>query len=396
MTNFEKPGELINAENVSEQAEDSLNHLLENEGFMVDSEGQKDIEDHFDEQLSLKERLEHLREKINPKVFSSIKLGLKIFLISKMIGAVDVQAQSIEDPESDKDKIEHVAETEMNQEIKDSTFVIEYDNLEELNEDEDREKISSYLKEIGMDNVNFHTKDSKLFGQYSEIHSEYREFADENPAFLRFGSSLYSGLFRLNNRRRDSSEATNKMIPVKDSIEANKIAEELYIEFCEKHDVDPAKQLYFNSSYGGSMQMDELDDTKFAFINVGEVTTSGDYYNPTYVTAMHEINHLQRVSPDRDSYRYVGDRIAEALDEIPTKINEVINKDYIYKKINNIPLEEEVQYPEKINSDYNEGVSIGLVANTFRKLLEEYETVEECLMSPEGEEFVKEYYKDRK
>lgn len=373
-----------------------LSHLLEKESFVFDSCDEKKVDKYFDKQTFLLEKLKSLKEKINPKVFSSINLGLKIFLISKMIGGFDVQAQTInKEVEQNKNKIELTTENKANQIVADSTFIVEHDGVEGLEKDEDRKKIAHYLKELGIDNLNFHTEDSKLYGQYADIHREYRNFAEQNPSFLRFGASLYSGQFNLKDRTKNISEAINKMIPVKDSIQANKIAEEMYIEFCKKNDIDPAKQLCFNACYGGNLTSDKLGNIKFAFINIGEAIITGEYYTPAYVIAIHEINHLQRLSDGQHEGRLVGDIKTEALDEIVTKINEAINKDYIYKKINSISLEEEVEYPEKLNSDYNKGLSVGLVANTFRKLLKKYETIEECLMSQEGQDFVKEYYKNK-
>lgn len=376
--------------------------LRDDKSFILDQELRIEAEECFEKQSEehdyLQEKLKGLSDRISPKLFSGISLGLKMFLLSKLISTSDVQAQSLEKPNFDTNlnNVEVFQDDTMGEGVSDSTFIIESDDLADLMQGDDYEKIERYLEELGLDGVNFHTKESKLFGQHSDIHEKYRDFADDNPAFLRLGSSLYSGMYRLKYKPRDSSEATCKMIPMKDSVKANEIAKELYIEFCKKNNIDPSRQLFFNTTYGGSLHHDNLNGIDFAFVVVGsEEMKSGYYYTPSYVVALHEIGHLQRISPDRHFNRKIFDFRSEALDEIVTRIMEIIHKDYIYKKINNIPLDEEVNYSELINSDYNKGLSIGLIANTFRKLLEKYETVEECLMSQEGQEFVLQYYKNR-
>ncbi|HBA36377.1 TPA: hypothetical protein DCZ15_00720 [Candidatus Falkowbacteria bacterium] len=381
MLNFEQAKKSNKAvENFDKKSDNPLNRLLSKESFVADSADEREVDEYFNGRTILKDIWKKVQENINPKILSNIKLGLKIFLISKMIGGMEIQAQAPQEFQNNKNNIEYNAGNDKMGEIKDNTFIIGDDNDQYLQNQTERDKIGAYLQELGLDSVNFHTKDSKLFGQYAQIHEQYQEFANVNPAFLRFGSALYSGQYRLKDKKSDLSEAFNKMIPVKDSVSADEIAQELYIEFCAQHGVDPAKQLYFNHGIQSSFIGEEFQGVKFALISVGEETTKSKYYNPAFVTAIHELNHLQRFTEIQAG----RDLKMEALGEVYTRIQEVINKDYIYKKINKIPLEEVVVYPEELNSDYLGGLSLGLVANTFRELLKKYETIEECLMSPSG------------
>jgi hypothetical protein len=262
-------------------------------------------------------------------------------------------------------------------------------------------KIDSYFKKLNSFNFNnskipnYFLSSSKLVGKYYDEYNAYHTFATSNPAFIRFGNALYNGNSDYTCKRKQI--ITNKMIPFEDKLKADSISKELYFDFCKRNDLDPDHTINFSQS--PYLFTDSIEGEWVGIVYVGNKNYyrfqnffENKYYTPKLIIALHELGHLERWSgTGKEYYEYKGDPKIATL-ETATRIDEVINRDYIYKQIHNIPIDSLVTYDEKLPCNTCEGIDLGIIANTFRKLKTQYSTVEECLMSKEGQEFVIKYY----
>ncbi len=247
-----------------------------------------------------------------------------------------------------------------------------------------------------------HQWDSAIVGLSALDHNEYKLFAQNNPAFLRFGNALYFDNPQLPgfaSTEVDDGRSTFKMIPVSMAVDANRLSSQLYLDYCTEHDLDPQAAIDWghDTAWPGITLIHEanLYQPWSAEIIVdigGMVITHGDeqYFNPSYLVALHELDHAERI--------FVGTK-DEALSEIDIATHEIapvlegiINRDAVYKEIEGIPLDEIVEYPELLPTGAGEGINLGLVANTFRELRDQYGSIEAALMSDEGMAFVAQYY----
>ena len=245
-----------------------------------------------------------------------------------------------------------------------------------------------------------HNAESPIIGLQSETFHSYETFAMDNPALLRFGNALYYDNAMLPNFMGDQAldgYARFKMIPVELQEQADQVAKFLYLEYCSQHGLDPQTAVSWSEwkNTGGIIISDRDRDYWSALALVGaegisETHNDREYYNSPYLVALHELSHIERTEiGHRHKKRTLLD---SSIDEIGTVIEEIILKDTIYKYIEGIPLDQEVDYPEALATSDGAGLNLGLVANTFRDLQLRYGSIEAALMSEESMAFVTSYY----
>lgn len=285
------------------------------------------------------------------------------------------------------------------------------------------EKIDSCYKEMYKNfNVknsipNYLLADSKIAGKYLKEYEKFHEFALKNPAFIKFGNAIYTDNYQYKwkigkDKSSEKGLSCFKMIPFEDKEKADSLAKELYLKFCKENKIDPKKAVNFSEEYPhfetanfdttGNKVCDAwigiayAGDDLYTEKNLEENKEGKKFYVPKEVNAVHELTHLQRWNWKNFLGYKIGDNKTRATFESSTRIGDIINQDYIYKKMKNIPLDSLVIYSEKVPCEKRKGVEVGLIANTFRNLKKKYGTIEECLMSKEGKEFVKRYYRNSK
>ncbi len=247
-----------------------------------------------------------------------------------------------------------------------------------------------------------HYERSPIVGVHAEELEAYETFALDNPALLRFGHALYFDnplLPGSTNDSEDDGRSTFKMIPIKLAEEADEVARQLYIDYCEQNNLDP--QTAISWSNGDFMpgvtwthEGNEYNSwNTMPYVEMAGMTItddSGGYYNPAYLVAIHELGHVER--KEVGSPEVQPTTLDSSMHEVATVLTGIINRDYIYKTINDISLDEVVEYPELLPTGIGEGVNLGLVANTFRELRDKHGSIEAALMSDEGMAFVTQYY----
>jgi hypothetical protein len=252
-----------------------------------------------------------------------------------------------------------------------------------------------------------HLPGSPLVGINANGLELYERFAARNPALIRFGNALY---FEDPNFPGESpggshdGHARFKMIPSVMKARADEISEELYLEYCRLHGVDPKKQIDWQSDYIRPAVTYICDvENRHNTWNVHVIAnTSGietehggtKYHSPAYLCALHELGHVERMRPHQKE-RSLTDR-ETCISEMAQVVNGVIDADYVFKKISGIPLDQEIQYPARLPAGLeSRDINLGLIANTFRTLRDKYGTIEAALMSKEGMAFVLRYYSNQ-
>lgn len=257
-----------------------------------------------------------------------------------------------------------------------------------------------------------HTHESPLVARHIVPFERYVRFARCNPAFLRFGMALYPGNTEAyeNVGIQQVDSPVFEMIPSEMKIDANAHAKKLYERYCAKNGLEAKQQVEFPAldsiMFGGAAEVRGMEDRRTTWNQKVFVETDkfGDgfvvrdqqdgreYYIPPHITALHEMGHAERVKVFQQVT--AEGRLPESIVEIAQVIDQVINQDEVYKTSKGLPMDSVVEYPKKLPTDKNGGISLGELANMFRTLKKTYGTIEECLMSEEGQQYVRRYFKD--
>jgi hypothetical protein len=114
--------------------------------------------------------------------------------------------------------------------------------------------------------------------------------------------------------------------------------------------------------------------------------TDCDYegkYLPFYLTAYHEILHVEDIPPFGDRTFFIPHTGTELLQTIKT----IILADEVYKQINEKGIDSEIDYGKSIMLK-NKTISIGAIANFYRKLEQRHDSLCEGIISSTSIEFL--------
>jgi len=242
-------------------------------------------------------------------------------------------------------------------------------------------------------------RNSPILAKNIEIFEEYINFVSINSAYKKLGNSLYRNSVSTNLvSEMETIPGGYLMIPIENKNKANEIAKKLYIKYCQENRINYSKAIYHdNYKHADSSAYIFTDEEKNKTWHIKANIRTKDlvfdhngkeYYISPYIAGIHELMHVERSKvlmkkPKQPDTRYT---------ETATVINQIIYQDQVYKEIHNIPLDKIVKYPKKLPSDKLGGISVGELANVFRKLKKEYGTIEKALMSEKGKKFVFKYY----
>lgn len=239
---------------------------------------------------------------------------------------------------------------------------------------------------------------SALFGQRTSILREYKEHVLNHPELLRFGSAIYLGSVDLSTPegQNPGALAVFSMIPLSDRSAADVISRRWYESYCWSYGLNPDNAVHFSprdflgnsgvtfpNSQGVSVHVNSLGKVQI------DPITNRSYYTPSFIIAMHELAHVERANILDHEHGLPFNTVTE---EVASTVRQIILTDEVYKEIHQIPIESEVNYLNSYLTSRNEGLNPGRIANFFRRLLTRYQTVEQALMSPEGNAFISRYY----
>ncbi len=110
-----------------------------------------------------------------------------------------------------------------------------------------------------------------------------------------------------------------------------------------------------------------------------QLNGSEDAYCPLAIIKAHELGHIMQKMPgtEEDSFK------EGTLAELAPTIELIVMQDIIYKEIHNIPLNQEVNYPQ---TDKSPLPNLGKIANTFRSIKEKHNlrSYEDVLLTKEA------------
>ncbi len=182
-----------------------------------------------------------------------------------------------------------------------------------------------------------------------------------------------------------SDDSRFKMLDVKDAPQAEKIAEQLLADKLNAYHISPQDTSFQYSNFKSAVFTNDADNEwndwgLQLYIVPNELKETKGRYCPLAVVKAHELGHImQRLPGEKENYG------AELVELAPT-IELIVMQDIIYKKMNGIPLEQEVKY--QMSSET--GINNGKIANTFREIKEKYNlrSYEDVLLTQEAKKSI--------
>ncbi len=254
----------------------------------------------------------------------------------------------------------------------------------------------------------WHSKKSPIVGVYAGVLREYTKFALKNRAFRRFGNAAYLGIVRDDlNTLNMEIDFSSCMVPVKYAADADKISHDLYKRYLAPYakyglTIENAVQFTHDCYQSGNVETVETESCETTWHLVAQshptnwIFTEKDNYwlSSQFLIAIHELEHVKRIRKGEIRFPEYNPTIYEerTCEETAPAIQDIINIDYVRKVAQGVHIDSFVEYETRVPSDFEEGIPVGLVANTFRDLKRQYGTIERALMSTEGQRFVLKYY----
>ncbi len=178
-----------------------------------------------------------------------------------------------------------------------------------------------------------------------------------------------------------------KMINNKDAPEAEKIAEQLLKEKLEAYNIAAQDTSFSYNALISAVYLCDLDNEFNNWnlqlsINSNQFDATKGVYCPLAIVKAHELGHIMQIMPGAQK------DYSERLAELAPTLDMIDMLDKVYKKIHNIPLEEEVDY-----SFASTKVDFGKIANTFRNIKKEknLRSYEDVLLTPEANKAINKF-----
>ena len=242
-------------------------------------------------------------------------------------------------------------------------------------------KLVKYKDKISLDTTpgRFDEK-SPFVGEYATFH---RQLTKENlPAWSTFSDAIYK------------PEVTFYMIPQKDRQKADLLGDKMLQDELKKYGTTPERTFskptddWRNVTTCCDIDNEWNNWNLQISLDTGLSKETGEKYAPLGVIALHELGHVRQYMPGGSKQEFESRR-TKTFAEIAPTIDLIVRQDEIYKKIHNIPLEQEVKYPKSVTIA-GKSHSIGQIANHFRQIKEKYgfDNFEQVLLTNEAKNYV--------
>lgn len=203
------------------------------------------------------------------------------------------------------------------------------------------------------------------------------KLASRDPAVAAFAEALYQ-------------PENIRLIPVEQRAEADPIANEIfanYVSTYAKHGLTTQNAVDwmdsdmpgFASNKTTTTDIENEWNTWHLSATVERLGTTGTkkdstHYLPGGLVALHELMHVEETakgSPDKDSPQWI---------ELMTTAKSVILGDEVYKRVNGLALESEVNYGKKLQWE-GQSIEIGQLANVLRVLEKNHGSIAGAVLS---------------
>ena len=175
----------------------------------------------------------------------------------------------------------------------------------------------------------------------------------------------------------------------KEAVEAE--ARKMYDAEDEKYsdNLQECYELAFRSATYVNDIDNEWNNWELQILISGDCEGKENQYLPQDLVTLHELYHAKQATPgEPESYndgRYK---------ELGAVMDSAVRSDEIHKKLNNIPMDEIVEYPKTFTTTSGEEINLGRLVNEFRTIKETngFENWEQVFTSEEGMELIKNYF----
>lgn len=242
-------------------------------------------------------------------------------------------------------------------------------------------------REKGFTSDGIYGAGSFLLGIDAAAHHQLQH--EKDPAYVNFARELYTDNARL------------KMFPEDQQKQAENICQQLFEKRLQEYDIcQQDTGFIYGKGYKkwSSCVHTEFEDTlqksdwhQGIYIDTTQLR-GPEYFSPIAATKLHELAHVMQSMPGGDAFPFsrkdksVGMYDFQYLSELAPMIEEIVIQDQVYKKINHIDLDQEVEYtPTEKNK-----INLGKIANDFRNLKEKtgLRSYEDVLLTPEAHQLV--------
>lgn len=228
---------------------------------------------------------------------------------------------------------------------------------------------------------------SPFLGEYVKFYAQLKQ--KKSNAFKVFCDALYN------------AEARFQMIPPQDRTKADVLGEKMLIDELKKYGTTPQETFDEQGGFTCCIVVYDVDNqwndwNVHLLLNNDEWSQeNSDKYCPFGVVALHELGHIRQTTPGISQKTLLDKTENSKFCELAPTIDSIVRQDEIYKNIHNIPMEEEVVYPNKVSID-GKSYNIGAIANYFRQVQKQYgyDNFEQTLLTPEVDTYIKSVCKE--
>ncbi|GEM_PF-5483377 len=226
-----------------------------------------------------------------------------------------------------------------------------------------------------------HTSQSPVVGTRSEELDHLWITSQSQPLLRVFQTSIYR------------PENFN-LIPANQWQSADTYAKEIFSNYIKKYSyvgitADNIVEWKYKKSdtdgYGWNRCITSYSPWKVSVIIDADILTRSKYFVSPHIVALHEVMHIE------ETKKYISQKMTNNLywcKEILTTTKTIIVLDDVYKKINKIKIDNEVNYNKFIRINGNK-IPIGKFANFYRVLEINHGNLARAITSPESFNFFK-------
>lgn len=221
---------------------------------------------------------------------------------------------------------------------------------------------------------------SPFVGEYAPFHKQLME--ENLAAWSIFSNAIYK------------PEVTFYLIPQEDRQKADLLGDKMLRDELKKYGTSPeevfSKPTDCFRSVTNCCDIDnEWNNWELQITLDTQLSqNTGEQYAPLGVIALHELGHVRQCMPGVSKKEFDSQQ-TKTFAEIAPTVDLIVRQDEIYKKIHDIPLEQEVKYPNSVTIS-GKSHSIGQIANQFRQIKEKYgfDNFEQVLLTNEAKNYV--------
>ena len=224
-------------------------------------------------------------------------------------------------------------------------------------------------------------ENNELLGVYSNDYTEMRKMIDSDIEYKTAMDNFYQQIY-------DEEKIAHVCLVSDDKDSIHKLAAEMLKQDTSNYN-SKAEDLYQKCSDFRSVTYICSTDNEWNNWNL-EVLIDGDLekkgcYLPEELVIMHELYHVKQSNPGKP------EDYDDPYVELGATLDSLVRSDEIHKKINSIPINEEVEYPFDFTTPQGKKVNLGTLANKFREIKQNnnFDNWEQVFMSPEGMSLIK-------